>query len=145
MATNTSTEITSLDTAIGFGEDSAKYTSTVIGEMADLPGLIETFAKGCTAEAQAYENAASQVDEAFRGDSKAQAQFTAAAEALNAAAEALKTAATKVGEASEETATANGAMKTLVKFFTDKIGTREAINAEKENGGAAKSTDWYTN
>jgi hypothetical protein len=139
---NTATEITDLDTAISFSQETAKYADTVSGTLSDILAQLTAAAQGLAAEAAAYEQGkASLAGEGF--STKVTGRFDVAAEALNTAAEAVKAASAKVSESSEQVGTASGEMRGAVKTFSEQLSLAEQIGAASQDAGVSKRTDFY--
>lgn len=139
---NTATEITDLDTAMSFSQETARYADTVGATLSDMTPQIEAAAKGLEAEAAQYEQGKASLEgEGFK--SKVTGRFDTAADALHAAAQALRTAAQTVTEASEQVGTAGGEMRGAAKVFGDQQAVAEQIGAAAQDGGVSKRTDFY--
>jgi hypothetical protein len=140
---NTATEITDLDTAISYSNETAKYTNTVSSTLSDIVGQIDTAAQGLEAEAAQYEQAkANLVDEGF--GAKVTSKFDTAAESLHLAAEALKTARDRVSSGAEQVTTAGDEMRSANKVFSDQLSVQESVGAAKQDAGVSKRTDFYS-
>lgn len=144
MNTNsTATEITDLDTAIEFSQDTARYTDTVTATLSDIVAQLEAATQGLQAEAGAYDAAQGTLSgEGF--SEKLTGRFDSAQEALHAAAEAVKQAANQVSAASEQVGTAGGEMRGATQVFSDQVALQEQIGAAQQDAGAAKRTDFYS-
>ncbi len=141
--TNTSTtEITDLDTAITFTQETAKYTDTVSAVLSDILAQLDAATSGLNAEAGQYEQGKASLSEEGFG-SKVTGRFDSGSEALNAAAEALKTVAMTVTEATEQVGTAGGEMRGAAKTFSDQLALQEQIGAAAQDAGVSKRTDFY--
>lgn len=143
MSSNTTTtEITDLDTATSFAQETARYADRVAATLADILGQLDTAAKGLDAESGQYEQGQASLEEEGFG-SKVTGRFASSAEALHTAAEALRQAVTAVSDASEQVSTAGGEMRGAAKTFGDQQAVAEQIGAAAQDAGVSKRTGFY--
>ncbi len=141
-AHTTTTEITDLDTAISFSEDTAKYTDTVAATLSDILAQLDAATAGLEAEAGQYEQGKATLSGEGFG-SKVTGRFDSASEALQTTAEAVRGVAERLTEASEQVSTAGGEMRGAAKVFGDQLAVQEQIGAAQQDAGVSKRTDFY--
>lgn len=137
------TEITDLDTAIAFSQETARYTDTVTSALTDITAQLEAAIRGLQAEASAYEGAGATLGGQGFGE-KVTGRFAIGQEALHTAAEAVRTALEQVTTASEQVTAAGGEMRTATQVFNDQLAIQEQLGAAQQDAGVASRTDFYT-